>query len=42
MTVDAIFGAMDLDSDGEVSREELRHVFSRYQFSALRLALGYR
>ena len=38
--VDSMFGLLDANSDGEISREELRTSFGRYQFSALRLALG--
>ena len=40
LTVDAIFSALDLNSDGAVSRAELRGCFGRYEYSALRLALG--
>ena len=41
-TVDGIFNALDMDDDGTISRDELRNSFSQYDFSALRLALGFK
>ena len=40
LTVDAIFAALDINSDGGIDRSELRGCFARYEYSALRLALG--
>lgn len=40
-TADALFRAMDIDHDGSISRSELRDVFGRYEYPAVRLALGF-
>ena len=37
--VESIFGLLDLDGDGGISRAEMRAAFRRYEYSALRLAL---
>lgn len=39
-TADAMFAALDINSNGEIDREELRDAFERYEYSAVRLALG--
>ena len=41
-TIRGIFDALDINDDGQISRDELRQCFSQYEFSALRLALGFR
>ena len=40
-TADALFTAMDIDHDGSISRSELRDAFGRYEYPAVRLALGF-
>ena len=40
-TADAVFTALDIDHDGSISRSELRGAFGRYEYSAVRLALGF-
>ena len=40
VTVDTIFTLLDVNSDGAISREELRRCFEKYEYTALRLALG--
>ena len=40
-TADALFAAMDIDADGVILRSELRSAFERYEYSAVRLALGF-
>lgn len=40
LTVAAIFDALDIKQQGKISREDFRQSFSRYEFPALRLALG--
>ena len=40
ITIDAIFETLDINRDGEISRAEMREGFARYDYPALRLALG--
>ena len=39
-TVKAIFGALDLDVNGEISRDEMVACFARSEYAALRLAIA--
>ena len=41
-TISLIFNVFDFNQDGKISREEFRQGFARYDFSSLRLALGFR
>ena len=40
VTIAHIFDVLDVNSDGAISREELRRSFVQYEYAALRLALG--
>lgn len=39
-TIDSIMSVLDVDNNGKLSRTEMRAAFGRYEYSALRLALG--
>ena len=39
-TIDGIMNVLDVNDDGKIDRAEMRAAFQRYEYTALRLALG--
>lgn len=39
-TIDSIMQVLDVNQDGKLDRDEMRAAFQRYEYAALRLALG--